>query len=84
MNRSHSLFSVFDTKVGAYMTPFPMKTTAEAIRAFLNSCRDPNTQFHSNPEDFHLYLVAEFDEQTGEIAPVNPTNVAKASDAQTE
>lgn len=78
------MFSVFDAKVNAFMSPFFLRTTGEAERAFFNTCRDPESNFFRNPEDYHLYFVGEFDEDTGEVKPVKLANLAKASDAMQE
>jgi hypothetical protein len=66
------LFAVRDTKADAFMSPFTMRTTAEAIRAFTQSVNDPSTQLYKTPEDFILYELADYNEATGEISPIQP------------
>jgi len=60
----HKLFTVYDTKVEAYLTPFYMKSKGEAIRAFTDSCNDSQTSFHKHPEDYVLFELGDFDDST--------------------
>lgn len=63
-------FTVFDVKVGAYLSPFFMRSKPEAIRAFSDLVNDPKTQFSQHPEDYVLYCIAEFDDATGNVVPI--------------
>ncbi|QCQ84617.1 nonstructural protein [Blackfly microvirus SF02] len=66
------LLSVFDSKVGAYMPLFACHTKGEAIRSFSDACHDDKLPFRAHPGDFRLYLLAEFDNQTGFISSITP------------
>lgn len=59
------LFSVHDNKAKYYLTPFFMKTTAEAIRGFSEVCQDDKSQFNKYPNDFTLVEMGTYDETTG-------------------
>lgn len=59
------VFTVFDVKSSAYMQPFYMHTVGQAVRAWMDSVNDPKTQFNKHPEDFTLFEVAEYDDETG-------------------
>lgn len=58
-------FTVYDSKVEAYLRPFFMQTPAEAIRAFTETVNDGQSPFCKHPEDFTLFEVGTFDESTG-------------------
>jgi len=61
------IYSVYDTKVEAYLQPFFMQTKAAAIRAWADAISDPNTQFNKHPNDFTLYELGQYDDQSGII-----------------
>lgn len=69
------VFSVYDSKVGAFLQPFIMKTKGEALRGWSDVVNDPNTQFHKHPEDYSLFEIAEWDEDSGKyenhLAPIS-------------
>lgn len=66
------LVAVFDKKTALFDPPFHCRHIGEAIREFDIVRKDPNTKFGKNPEDFDLFQVGEFDEQTGNPIPVTP------------
>lgn len=61
------LCSVFDSKVGAFMRPFVCLSKGEAIRSFQDACGDDTIPFKKHPADFQLFLVGEFDDQSGTV-----------------
>lgn len=61
------VFSVYDRKAQAFMTPFYMQNKAMAERAFRNTVNDAEHNFYANPEDFDLYYLGEYEEMTGEF-----------------
>lgn len=75
------VFAVLDTKVAAYMQPFFMRTTGEAVRAFSESVNDKSTMFYKNPADFTLFHLSDYNDMTGQFeSPDHPKVVLKASD----
>ena len=58
-------FTVYDSKVEAYMNPFFLRTRGEAVRAWNDVVNDPSSAFNKHPEDYTLFEVAEYDEVTG-------------------
>lgn len=61
------VFSVYDAKAAAFMTPFHMPTRGQALRAFGDVVADGKHDFSKHPEDFSLYVVGEFDQSTGKL-----------------
>lgn len=62
----HKIFSVYDTKAKAYLAPFFMHQEGMAARVFTNMVNDPNKshQFSMNPEDYTLFVVGQWDDET--------------------
>lgn len=69
------VFSIFDSKVAAYLQPFFMRTKGEAIRAFTASLADPSSNFCKYPGDYTLFELGSYDDSTAEFvlndSPVN-------------
>lgn len=61
------IFSIYDAKAEAYMPPFFMATKGQAIRAWVDSISDSNTQFHKHPEDFTLFEIGQYNDQDASI-----------------
>lgn len=64
-----SIYTLYDIKAKAFGVPFFMSNDEVAERAFLNLQNEPNSQVSKNPEDFHMYKIGEFDDNTGNIFP---------------
>lgn len=64
------LFSVYDRKASIYMSPFVARSTIDATRQIAASFREPQmreTPVGQHPEDFDLFHVGSFDDETGDI-----------------
>lgn len=73
------MFSVYDSKMTLYGTPFFTPREAVAKRMFKDLVSDSNTTVSKNPEDFSLYYLGEFDDEFGTFDSVKPTNLCTAS-----
>lgn len=62
-----SIYAIRDNKVGAFMQPFYMNTNAAAIRAFDDLVNDGKSGVNKHPEDYELYLLGVYDDNTGRI-----------------
>lgn len=74
-------YSIYDRKGMMYNTPFFSHTDGMATRSFQDLVNDPGAALHLHPADYVLYLVGEFDDQTGQLTPVVP--LIHICDAQT-
>ncbi len=63
----HKIFTVFDEKAQAYIAPFTCHQTGMAIRSFTDACADQTHKFGAHPEDYTLYQIGFFDDETAEI-----------------
>lgn len=61
------MFTVYDSKAEIYLRPFSMRSTGEAVRGFITTLNDQNTEFAKYPADFTLFEIGEFNETTCEI-----------------
>lgn len=59
------MFSIRDTKAGVFHRPFYKNNQAEAERDFATGANDKKSTMFLYPEDFDLYLVGSYDENTG-------------------
>ena len=75
------VFSVFDTKAGAYASPFFMSNQAQASRDFGDAVQNPKLHLNKHPEDFSLYCLGIFDDNSGKIESFDtPDHVCNAVD----
>jgi hypothetical protein len=60
-----AICTIFDNKTGAYLQPFFTANVAVAERAISDLVVDPDHQFSKNPEDYVLFDLGQFDDETG-------------------
>lgn len=62
------MYSVYDSAAEIYHPPFIQTTDDAAKRALLASLRsDPTSLLRQFPDQFYLFRLAEFDEESGHI-----------------
>lgn len=61
------VFSILDTKADAFMSPFFMSTTGQAVRAFKDLVNDPKSSVYKHPGDYRLVHIGLFDDQLGKL-----------------
>ncbi|AAG45347.1 nonstructural protein [Bdellovibrio phage phiMH2K] len=75
------VFSIRDSKTGVYGTPFYQHTHGQAERSFQQLAKDPQSTVANHPEDFDLFHLGEYDDQTGKLTPLDtPEHCVKAID----
>ncbi len=69
------IFSIYDSKTEAFMTPFFSPTIASAMRSIATIAREPEHQFNLYGEDYALFHIGMFNSDSGFIerktSPVN-------------
>lgn len=76
------IVAAFDKKTALYDRPFMVRHLGEALREWEIVCKDKNTKFGRNPEDWDIYVLGEFDDESGELIPGKKTHIASGlSDA---
>lgn len=75
------IFCVYDSKGLRYGSPMFVPSKGEAIRGFSDVANDGKSVISNHPSDFVLYLVGEFDDQTGVVSAYSPlVNLGNASE----
>lgn len=69
MSDKLNVFTVRDQLAESYLQPFFMKTKAQAIREITTMVNDPNSQFGKYPNDYVLFEIGIYDQDTGMIEP---------------
>lgn len=64
-------YTLHDVKACTYSPPFFMANDALAKRALSDLVQDSNTQPGRHPSDFKLYKVGYFDDQKGQVIPID-------------
>lgn len=73
------MYSIRDSKGEIYMQPFFQKTHGEAERSFQQLANDEKTTVCKFPEDFDLYYLGTYDDQTGRMSSLDtPQHIIKA------
>lgn len=67
------IFSVYDKKAKSFNTPFFSLNHDVAKRQFVELCRDARTVVARNPEDYDLFCLGSFADETGALTPCPPT-----------
>lgn len=76
---TQKIYSIRDAKAEYFTQPFFKKTHGEAERDFTMLCKDEKSQIHAFPEDYDLYYIGEYDDQTGKMTPLDtPQHIIKA------
>lgn len=71
--------AAYDKKAAAHMTPFFVANTQLGLRAFSNAASNIESPVCRNPEDFSLWMLGEFDDDSGLIkAAEKPIHIAEA------
>lgn len=73
------IFSIRDSKAEVYNAPFFQKTHGEAERNFRTLVNDEKSAIHNYPEDYDLYYIGEYDDNSGTMSTKDtPEHVIKA------
>lgn len=72
-------FTIRDTKGEVFNTPFFQKTHGEAERSFKSLLSDQQSMVAKYPEDYDLYYIGEYDDQSGQLLGLDtPQHIVKA------
>lgn len=73
------VMAAFDKKAKAYLPPFYAPKVAVAVRTFAEAANTPDHQVCKHAEDFALFLLGTWDDETGLFQlTATPTHVAEA------
>lgn len=63
------IFTVYDAKSEAYLTPFFALANGQAIRSFEDSANEVGHAFNKHASDFTLFVIGEYDDAHAKITP---------------
>ena len=80
----HIACAVKDSAVQAFNRPFFVPTTAVATRSFTDEVNRnaSDNQMFAHPDDFELWEVGRFDDESGVMAPVEQRCICRAKDVR--
>jgi len=61
------LYSIFDKAAGIYTKPLFARADGEVMREFTNLCTSADHPYSDHPEDYSLFRLGIFDDQTGKL-----------------
>lgn len=61
------VFGVYDKKAKHFLAPIFLVNKEVAIRTFTSGVNHPESRFRQNPDDYCLYHLGSFDDETGEF-----------------
>lgn len=65
------IFTVYDSKAEAYLTPFFVPTTALAIRSFQSAANTADHDFNRYSADYTLFEIGSYDDHLGVVTPLD-------------
>lgn len=80
----HKIFTVFDQAAEAYLTPFFLHSEGMAKRSFKDAIGDQSHQFGMNPEDYTLFHIGEYDDETAQIEHMYPRSLGNGLEYLTQ
>ena len=67
--------TVRDMKAEAFLQPFFSPNQGTALRAFDDACQKSDSPFYVHPNDFVLYEIGEYTDETGLLKALNPVKM---------
>lgn len=61
--------AVFDSAVNAYGQPIFVPAVGAALRSFIDEVNSPDSAMGRHPEDYVLFHLADYNDETGEFLP---------------
>lgn len=74
----HQLYSVYDRKAKVFCKPFTAENHEVAVRSFAFAANDKTTDIGRYPEDFVLYHLGSFDDNSAAHNLVEPESLIPA------
>lgn len=64
-----TICAVMDSAINAFGRPIFVPAKGAALRSFMDEINRPGSDFHLHPDDFTLYTLGHFNDETGEFIP---------------
>ena len=72
------IYTIYDVASGIYMRPFFQQTDGQATRSFSDIALDAEHEIGKHPEDYTLYRIGSYNDNTGIIEGENPEKILTA------
>lgn len=72
----YKIYAIRDSKMEAFNRPFVLPADGAAIRAFQDEINNKDSELSKHPEDYDLYCVGLWDEETGIISEGKTDRIA--------
>lgn len=63
----HRAYTIYDSKVEAYMKPFFAMSDGDALRSFVDAINSPDSPFFRHPDDYTLFQIGVYDDTHAEL-----------------
>lgn len=73
-----SIYAIFDSAVKTYSRPMFLNTDNEAIRSFQSECNRVGSVINAHPDQFTLFNIGEYDDNTSLIKSSEPRSLGNA------
>ena len=75
---------VFDSAVNLYGQPIFVPSVGAALRSFIDEVNNRESAMCAHPEDYVLFHLADYDDETGEFSPTERgiVSLARGKDVQ--
>mgnify|MGYP000624561475 CR=1 FL=1 len=80
----HIIVSIYDKATEAYMRPWTALTENEAIRSFEDEVRREGSPINKHPDDYTLFMMGEWIDNSGEIRVCEPKSLRRAHEIKKE
>lgn len=76
--------AVYDSAANAYGQPFFVPAVGLATRSFIDEVNReaPDNTVYVHPDDYTLFRIGAFDDETGQLVPEKPTSLLRGKDAK--
>ena len=71
-------YTIYDVASGVYMRPFFSQADGQAIRGFKDIATDADHEIGKHPEDYTLFRIGSFNDNTGKMDGEAPEKLATA------
>lgn len=78
------IYAIKDIKADSFLQPMYFRRSEEAVRSFGEACNDPSSTFYKYAEDYVLYELGTFNDDTGLFQSYpSPISIMSASVSST-
>ena len=65
------IYSLFDSKLGAYMAPMYFHSRGQAIRSIVDEAGRVDSPLHNHPGDFTLFELGDWNDSNSRFIPLD-------------